>query len=408
MEQQPMIVGAPELSKFERKAEAYRRALRIAPYARSLEVIPLLAYLKGLTERLGLRKRDLRIVDLMSGDGHLSGILWRQGYRRLHAVESCNEMSFDAPAYEKVRLSSPPDAVKALRVVRQINPHVVVSLAAFHHLIETTVEGEIDLAGSQAWQASVVENAFNEAPGLILFLIVDLSEATGLWSLDRLGLWSGLSEREGRELDASHYDELADIYRAKSFAEFASAVDRAFLRHVNSFSLKWFRDVVDTQTEIGHKDVAISDALIERLSHQFTVSHRRYVCPWHFDGEEQLGTFLHDKFGFSIGDTAQTPDMVRQLARDEHLVIARSGMESLLWDLGIVAIERPGAKLEPTSFLDRLYVFPGGSLALGLVYFALTLYGQNPQLSAWVLSAWCVMFGGTVKWLLGDGPTSRR
>src|SRR5574341_627655 len=90
-----------EIEKFRKKAAKYREALDEHPHARLLELYPVLWYLEHHRISLGKQRKNLKIVDLMSGSGFLSENLANFGYSQLHAVEFCEEMFRNASAYNK-------------------------------------------------------------------------------------------------------------------------------------------------------------------------------------------------------------------------------------------------------------------------------------------------------------------
>ena len=102
-----------EIEKFTQKAKEYKEALQLAPDSRIPEIIPIIAMLDGIAKKLGIPKKELKIVDLMAGNGYLSSLLYEVGFINITSIEACNEMSFDSKIFQKTSLYPIPDITVA-------------------------------------------------------------------------------------------------------------------------------------------------------------------------------------------------------------------------------------------------------------------------------------------------------
>ena len=93
-----------ELLRFTKKASSYRKALSNAPNSRILEIAPIISIIEGYIKSNELEKQNLVIVDLMSGSGYLTNYLKKSGFKKIHAIEACNEMSASSNYYNGVQL----------------------------------------------------------------------------------------------------------------------------------------------------------------------------------------------------------------------------------------------------------------------------------------------------------------
>ena len=366
-------LGEPELQRFVAKAEAYRLALKSSPAARNFELVPILAALESIRKKLALSRAELRVIDLMSGDGFLSRALFKFGYKNLHAIESCNEMSFGSPAYNEVPLISPPNVQEALRAIGPLNPHVVVSLASFHHLIEYNVSGEVNLKKSAEIQKNVIEGVINNAPNLAAFVCCDLfqdeieSQNEDSIEVTRGAFSFALNYQSGPLLG------LMQPRRSETLADWSKRVSEKSLGNAESNpALHWFRNAVDGHTSIGHKDAALSVELVSFLRQipNCDICLGRFSCPWVFTSKDELVSFVHRKFGYSLDFELKSnrAELDRLLDRHAHIT-ERDGRVYFDWALSALVVERNNLRRDRSALLTLWSIlFFGFALASAFAF----------------------------------------
>lgn len=337
-----------EIERFSRKAKEYKEALLLAPDSRILEIIPIIAILDGIVKKIGIPKKELKIVDLMAGNGYLSSLLYDNGFYNITSIEACNQMSFDAEIFKKITLYPIPDITVAPHIIRSINPNVIISVASFHHLIEYSNEGNISVNKSIKFQEEVICNCMEAMNDLGIMIIADLSDISGnikVKKIDDLDIWG-----ESTITDMTIYD--SDISRwltksddKKGMEWYKNAVNRNYYVDDNcNFSLKWFRDIVNTNTKIGHDDIALSNTLIESVSKSHEVFYEKYACPWVFDSLELLKKFIFKKFGFNVNEqNAISMEDCFSFAQQLGGINEQRDTATFGWDLGLVVIKKKNA-----------------------------------------------------------------
>lgn len=342
-----------ELTRFQKKAQSYRQALEQEPCARLLELFPIIWYLEKYRKSLGKTRKAVKIVDLMAGSGFLSENLYKIGYTNIHSIEFCVEMCQDAKAFTKARLHNITSFDFLEGVLEEIKPDVIISLASFHHLLVYYKNGQIDKSRSINLQADIVDMCMRSLPEQGILLIADLiDEGVTETSLEPFkGSMSPVADSL-KKLGA-HPSIIETLARTESLHGASSNLHRYLLGLSGSGrSLRWFRDIVDTKTEIGHKDIAISQEFLVKVANYRPVV-TKYVCPWIFDSRSRLVEFVYKKFGFGIQSKALTAvpkDEVENLAFTELGIKDINGISVLGWSLGIVLL----GKHEPFSHDRKL------------------------------------------------------
>lgn len=341
-----------ELDRFKKKATPYRQALEEHPAARLLEIYPILWYLEKHRKSIGKTRKSLRIVDLMSGSGFLSGNLSRLGFKDLHAIEFCEEMHKDATAYHsKVRLHCLSSFDHLDSALDSIKPDVILSLASFHHLI-VYENNNINKGESTNLQSRVVDICMRSLPDNGILLISDLMEddvtetpiepfknsmADIAKCINELGLNTSVTEK---------------LKAANSLHGASSLLHREFCVKSGNNSLRWFRDIVDNKTSVGHKDIALSDEFVQKVS-SYRPIITKYTCPWLFESETSLADFVYKKFAFILDSNSLTKEEVQELARNNLGVRNNNNTSALGWNLGVILL----GKLEPFSKDRRFYKY---------------------------------------------------
>lgn len=354
-----------ELDRFKKKATPYRQALEEQPAARLLELYPILWYLEKIRKSIGKTRKSLRIVDLMSGSGFLSGNLSKLGFKDLHAIEFCEEMHKDATAYHsKVRLYCLSSFDHLDSALDSIQPDVILSLASFHHLI--VYENDIiNKSKSTNLQSHVVDICMRSLPDNGILLIADLMEddvtetpiepfKTSMCNIakciNKLGLNTAVTEK---------------LKMSNSLHGASSLLHREFCVKSGNNSLRWFRDIVDNKTSIGHKDIALSDEFVQKVS-SYRPIITKYTCPWLFESESSLADFVYKKFAFILDSNppnSLTKEEVQELARENLGIRNNNSTCALGWNLGVILL----GKLEPFSKDRSFYKYINSLISMIVV-----------------------------------------
>lgn len=391
-----------ELERFAKKAKYYRQALETNPSARLLEIYPILWYLERHRNSLGKRRKNLRIVDLMSGSGFLSENLFKLGYTDLHAVEFCKEMYQDASAYRKVRLHTLSSFDHLEGVLGELRPDVIISLASFHHLIVYGHEGQVDKQASTELQSHVVDICMRALPDQGVLMIADLIEN----EVKETPLEPFKSPMKNISASLGHLGidgSIVDILKlANSLHSASSILHREFGTKSINVGLDWFRTTVDKKTSVGHKDIALSKDFVEKVSNYRPIV-TKYVCPWIFKNDNDLAEFVFNKFGFALDERKKgglTKDDVKTLVIDKLGIRKNHGVSALNWNLGVVLL----GKIEPFS-VDRkhyLYLASLATMAIVLVVALLLRFFANIYIELSPKDIFVFSFTLPIGILLGD------
>ena len=371
-----------ELTRFKKKAKSYRDALQNEPYARLLELYPIIWYLEKFHTAQGKRRSAIKIVDLMAGSGFLSENLYKLGYTNIHAIEFCVEMSQNAPAYySKATLQNITSFDYLEGVLGNIKPDIIISLASFHHLIVYDENNDVDTQESINLQTNVVDICMRSLPEHGILIIADLIEdGVAETSLEPFKTSMKPIAKKLKKLGLN--ERVTDILARASSLHEASSNLHSELGGIGK-SLRWFRTIVDKKTTVGHKDIAISQDFLQRVvNYRPTIT--KYVCPWVFSDQSHLSKFIFKKFGFEIkenGFEELSVEKVAELAKKELGIQVSHGQSFLGWSLGILLL----GKHEPFSNDKRttmyaLYIFLMACV-LGFTYLLRIATGIYVELS---------------------------
>ncbi|NPD48103.1 hypothetical protein [Lentimicrobium sp. S6] len=304
-----------EIERFKKKAMYYKKALNLCPDARILEVFNIISVLDGYVKDNELDKSSLCIVDLMSGDGYLTKYLHKAGFRNIHSFEACNEMSFNSENYNNsgIKLYSIPEILEIEKIICNLKPQIVISLASFHHLIihDKQEPKKVNTIESLNLQEKVIDICMRNLDDNGLLLITDIYD--NVESIEEyitsIPFWNTFDSSK-LLYNTLNETEISTIKKSKNQSNFNSIIDEKFTKY--SFrrnpSINWFRQIVDKQTSIGHSDFAINRSLIEYIKSNYIYRFSTFACPWVFDNKGHLKNFLLNKFGFSIDDNSIISD----------------------------------------------------------------------------------------------------
>ncbi|MBF0415216.1 MAG: class I SAM-dependent methyltransferase [Magnetococcales bacterium] len=358
-----------ELTRFSKKANDYRQALNNCPKTRLLELYPILWYLELYIESRGKLKRNVKIVDMMSGSGFLSEHLYRLGFTDINAIEFCQEMSKDATVYvKKIRLHQLSSFDHLEGVLEQISPDIIISLASFHHLIVYS-NNDIDRAASLELQKSVIEICMRTIPEHGIFIIADLIENNVLESTSEPIYGASALMANNLLKLGCHANIYKSVNGIKSLRGISSALNKKFSVKSGNLSIQWFREFVDINTSIGHKDVAISKELIDIIPN-YNLFIIKYACPWLFSTIDELKEFVYLKFGFRVPICTKSSDEVLSEAKNLLGIKNDDNIFFMGWNLGLIVF----SKIDPHIGIKRYRtIILGLSMVSILLLFAIAL-----------------------------------
>lgn len=335
-----------EIEKFKIKAEGYKAALKIAPLARILETTYILGIIDDFVKYHNLERREVVILDLMAGSGFLSEVLFNAGFRKLHAIEVCNEMSHGAEIFkEKVELYWVSDILNISPIIQDIKPLVIVSLASFHHLISKENDGSINISNSIDMQEHVFKTCIENLTNGGLVLIADIFESSIMNSTKPPTNYWNPSRPTIRLIAPKSFKWLRRLVKkAKSLKQLSHELNQITGMHENANpTLHWFRAIVDKQTSIGHDDNALSLAFVERIGMDREIGLDIVSCPWLFEEEFELKNFIINKFGFSLDEENHRPLDKNIFDQANEIVGIKKKDDILLfnWRLAIITHIKP-------------------------------------------------------------------
>lgn len=336
-----------EISRFERKSDGYREAVKKYPSARCLELSITVSIIYALCNSNGWDKSDVRIADVMAGNGYLSSHLSDIGFSNVTAIEACDDMMPPAGVDRNFTTRNIETIDNIGHILSQIEPNIVVSLAGFHHLIRKK-GNRVDRTSSIIWQYKTIELVMSNIPDDGKLVITDLSEPGAFSEVDNIpgGLWSKKGFEESmRELGVSpsiisERNKLQDL--SKHVSEKCNSLSE-------KPSLDWFRRCVDRESDVGHDDVALSKHLIDLISMSPYNLYADYsFVPWLFDSISELEFYVVNKFGFNIEKTPTKKDKENIIERCKQLagISQIDGKKAFGWKLGFVCISN-------NSYYDR-------------------------------------------------------
>jgi len=332
-----------EVERFALKADGYRAALETSPEARSLEVAVIAALLRGCCADRGWNPANVKVVDLMAGSGFLGNFLYKVGFKQVWALEACDEMVVNHSAIEGVRHQRLHDWEELHGRLREIEPHFIVSLAGFHHLIE--YDGKrLNRAASVIWQAEIIRECLSELRDDGLVMIVDLVEPTAISRHE----WRTFSYWDPSVFGVLHSlppSIRSRLQEAKSLQDYEKIIENDLCGGRSNPALRWFREVVDEKTEVGHEDIALSQELLRLMRQYRGVKFAHFSCPWIFSSRIEAGFFLSRKFGFLIGRKDIEKVEAEVLEESERIVGLHEVAEGrIVFDWNLAALAIPGTK----------------------------------------------------------------
>jgi hypothetical protein len=337
-----------ELVNFKLKADEYKAALRDSPYSRILELYPALFLLFLHAKTISKPVSKLRILDLMSGSGFLAENLLRCGFEDLTAIEFCEQMYSDVPLFNNdVRLHRINSFESLQGALEDIKPDIIISLASFHHLIIYSSDGTINRDESVGFQTKIIDTCMAALPFNGLMIILDLIEDNIQRGIKLPREFRSSMAPVGWALKAYEIEHsIGEIFnKAKTIDDVSSYLRKNNMRKTGNLSLRWFREIVDNKTSIGHKDMAISRSLVSNLISRYNTFIQPYNCPWVFSSKDLFNNFFYKKFGFSLNRNEESSQTKSQIANDAEEILGTKYIHKgtsdyyfIGWNLGVIAI----------------------------------------------------------------------
>jgi hypothetical protein len=406
-----------EMARFKQKAHGYRTAHQVAPSARAIEASAIVNCIEGYRLKKHLTKSELVIVDLMAGTGFVSKSLRQAGFKNIHALEACNEMSQETGGQHGSKqdedfILHPFADIKAIGpLLRQIGPHVIVCLGGFHHLIEFEADKKtVNAEASITLQEQVIKTCVESVSDDGMFLLVDVYEdGFEKMSTTHWPYWhSGRAAQLLLDPSAVPVSVKNDLLASDSFQKFATITESQLsggVRKTNP-ALHWFRRGVDELSTAGHKDIPITARLIDRISKDYKVSVAYAITPWVFSNKATLDNFvLTFWFDDLTQDTAKVAEILKR-AEEVSGVHVNGTFASFGWNLSFIAIE---AKTSDDQTIHR--AAKGRMIAL---FIALILLGGS-NFCLKLFSYWTEIYRAldagislVVGWLIGEAMAEWR
>ena len=212
-----------------------------------------------------------------------------------------------------------------------------------------------------------------------IMIIADLSEIqqnnirVSVKTIDDLEIWDGASLTD-ITIYNSHISKWLNNNDGKGGMEgYKIAINRNYyVDDKYNFSLKWFREIVDTKTEIGHSDIAISATLVNSVSKIHDVFYEKYPCPWVFESLELLKKFIFKKFGFNVNEKKSISiSECFNFAKQLEGITEQRDTKTFGWDLGLFVIKKKNALFSKKSIEKNVqFMLVGICIVLSLLLIA--------------------------------------
>ncbi len=330
-----------ELKRFEKKANGYAKALSLAPNARIFEIIAILNVINDFVLKSDTKKSKIRIVELMAGSGYLTNFLIRNGFKNIDVFEISTNMSKNIKC-DGVRFHPISTLLDIDDHLKKIKPHIVVSLAGYHHLMSYNANEEIDYDQSYEYQKRITELSLKYAANNHLIIIADIFEDELLNEVQNEPIYWDNKATKLLPKDLIKNEFINNIKKSKDIRNYSNILKDYYsntLSQENS-TLAWFREVVEEYSVPGHKDVAISKSFIERLSAKYSLNYSTYITPWIFKDKKQLIDFVKS-FWFTELKSNKTFKDIENYIDNNHLIRSLdNGVYSFNWQLAIITVQK--------------------------------------------------------------------
>jgi len=336
---------------FDAKADRYQGALRVAPQARDLELLPFLLFLNS---KLPLNPKELVAGDLLCGGGILTSAV-RGCFKQIYGVDVSKAMLSYYPVGPGLkRIKGSLDEHSNL-LTTQMSPDVILSLVGLHHVYEI-VNGNVDPEQSGILQQTTLLKWAQTLPPHGVMVVADVTDQSVQLAQYHnnnalQNLWTDLASRYS-EMAATLNKYLSlPIGLNQSLPETINEYTSGVLSNAPDASKArpavWFREVVCRYGLYGHTDHFLNPSkLVSHLrTNGFEAEFYEMPTPWIFSSEDEFVYFFYEQFALgpkvdSIeGIPSEISDFIKDKVREylgmNHL---KHGGIAVGWRLGYYVI----------------------------------------------------------------------
>lgn len=332
-----------EIKRFIDKAEGYIKGLSLAPYARIFEIVAILNVINDFVSKSDIPKSKIRIVELMAGSGYLTKFLSLNGFKHLHVFEISSNMASNITNQNHNYHFHPISDLSEIETpLKEINPHIVVSLAGYHHLIEYSSGENIDIAKSVDFQRKVTELSIKYTAKNHLVLIADIFDTELLKEVQIEPVYWNKKALKFIPSNLISKKTISELKKTTDLKSYSETLKRNFSNPISpkNSTIKWFRDLVDNYSLPGHKDVALSKNFISTINSNYSVNYSTFYTPWLFKNKTQLNEFIHS-FWFSELKPGKSESDINNYLEKNHLIKTMDdGTFTFNWELAIITVQK--------------------------------------------------------------------
>jgi len=352
-----------EKERFQKKANGYSKALKLVPYARDFEIIPILNILNDFLNKSDLSKNSVRIVELMAGSGFLTNHLINAGFKNIDVFEvspdMVNNISINNSKRNNINIHPISDITEIEEHLKQIKPNIIISLAGYHHLIDYNDDKSINIDKSIDYQKRVTDICINSVAIKHLVLIIDIFSDDILKAQPMPVYWKKKrykfllpSKLIPNKISTSIYNsENIEVYSSILFKNFINPASK------NNSAIKWFRNVIDKYTIAGHKDIAINKKFIKELKKDYLVKYSSVYTPWIFKDRKQLNDYIKT---FWFLEKSSEKDKLKEIFDlIDVMNLSRTieeGTTFFNWELTYITVQKKDINLK-SSFLNKSILY---------------------------------------------------
>jgi len=368
-----------ELKKFIEKAPGYKDALHYAPLARMVEIFTIIGTIDGFVKDKGLSKSEIVIAEIMAGNGYLSHFLMEAGYRCIHALEASNHMANDTYLNNKYITPYAIESIFSIGdILKNVRPDVVVSIAGFHHMIEYN-GASINIEQSIDKQKQVIDICMKYIKNNGILVIEDIRDKDMDDLIDQEPeFWSAKSFKKIFNKNLLPANCQKGILKTSDVVEYSNVVSEHLMPplHQNTNpTVNWFRNVIDKETSVGHKDQPISRKLIEQLNVNYKVNYAKLNTPWIFSNISEFQLFITTFWFVEHKNNTTKLNAIFKKANEVNGVRYLEGTDrvSFGWNLALLTIQSKEQD-PPSLFYPNIIALFSSLILISFVGIALKIY----------------------------------
>ncbi len=295
----------------------------------------------------------------MAGNGYLSKFLVEAGYRNIHALEASNYMANDAFLKNKhITLHAIENIFTIDKILKEVRPNVIVSIAGFHHMLEYD-EDIVNVEKSIDKQIKIIDICMKYLDKNGIFIIEDIRDNDMSDLIDNEPeYWSLRSFNKifKKRDNLFPVDWRKQIKKTKNIEEYSSIVSELLmppLQKETNPTTRWFHEIVDKETKVGHKDVPVGKKLIERLADSYKVNFAKINTPWIFSNISECESFLKLLWFKELNNDKGKMKAIFEKAEEINGIRRLEGSKKVAfgWNLALLTIQ--SKEQEPPSLFYR-------------------------------------------------------